>query len=121
MTLSFASLQDTVSFWYASFDPITLTAFDAENNSIGSIVGAANTDGTTGVSDPLSISVTGIASVEISSSAGQYVLDDLQFTGPAASVPEPSSGLLLLTMGAILFAVARGRAAADGDVHARGR
>jgi hypothetical protein len=99
-TLVFSVPQDSVSFWYTSLDPITLTAFDFGSGNLGSIVGAANTDGTTGTSSLLSITGSGIASVTISSSAGQYVFDDLEFGTDAGMppVPEPSTLVLSITM-----------------------
>jgi len=110
-TLVFSVLRDSVSFWYTSLDPITLTAFDFGSGTLGSIVGAANTDGTTGTSSLLSIAGSGIASVTISSSAGQYVFDDLQFSTDAGSapVPEPSSLVLSITMLAVCGIFARRR------------
>ena len=108
-TLAFSAPQDSVSFWYTSIDPITLTAFDSGSGSLGSVVGDANTDGTTGTSSQLEIDVSGIASVTISSSAGQYVFDDLQFSTEASAVPEPSSIVLDVTVLAICALIARRR------------
>ena len=94
-TLVFSGPQTLVSFWYTSFDPITVTAFDGGAATLSSVVGGANTDGTTGVSSLVSISAAGIASVTISSSAGQYVFDDLTFSTDAVVAPEPETAFLL--------------------------
>jgi len=104
MTVSFTNPQDDVGFWYTSLNPITLTAFGLGSKSLGAVTGNANTDGTTGTSDFLSLSENGISSIEISSIAGQYVLDDLEFSGGnVTATPEP--GLAMMTMSglALLF------------------
>lgn len=102
MTVSFTNPQSDVGFWYTSLNPITLTAFDSSYIPLGLALGSANTDGTTGTSDFLSISESGIASIAITSVAGQYVLDDLQFSsGPATATPEPASVFLTIVGGAL--------------------
>ncbi len=88
VTISFTDPKSNVGFWYTSLNPITLTAFNSASNSLGAITRNANTDGTTGTSDFLSITDAGISSIEISSVAGQYILDDLEFSGRTmASTP----------------------------------
>lgn len=94
ITISFASALSNVSFWYTSFDPVSLLAYDSANVLLGSVTGAPNTDGFTGASSFLSLSAGGIASVTISSTPGLFVLDDLTYQ-PAVAVAEPG-GLLLL-------------------------
>jgi len=92
MTVSFADSQSDVGFWYTSLNPITLTALGSGGNSLGAAAGGANTDGTAGTSDFLSISEIGISSVKISGIAGQYVIGDLDFTGgTVAATPEPAA------------------------------
>jgi hypothetical protein len=95
MTLSFSSDETLVSFWYTSLNPITLTAYDDSSNFLGSIMGLANTDGTAGTPSLLEFDGTGIGSVAISSAAGQYVMDDLTFSGTTNGIPEPSSAVLV--------------------------
>lgn len=99
MTLDFSGLETEVSFWYTSQNPITLAAYDSGNNLLGSVLGTANTDGTTGFSSYLEFDGAGIESASITSAAGQYVIDDLSF-GPntPSTVPESNSTLLLAAM-----------------------
>jgi hypothetical protein len=104
MTLAFDSPESLVSFWYTSLNPITLTAYDSSSNPLGFVLGAANTDGTTGTSSYLEFDGSGIASVAISSAPGQYVIDDLTFSsGGSTTVPEPNSIILLVAALAILW------------------
>jgi hypothetical protein len=83
-----------VGVWYTSLDPLTLNAFSVTGALLGTQVGAANTDGTAGVSDFLSFSGTNIESVTLTGNPGNYMFDDLTFS-PGA-VPEPSFFLLIL-------------------------
>ena len=108
MTLAFDSPQSVVNFWFTSLNPITMTAFDSGTNSLGSVTGGANTDGTTGTSSFLEFDGTGIASVAISSAASQYVVDDLKFGKTEATVPEADSVVLFGTMLCGVFAWRRG-------------
>ena len=110
MTLVFDSPQSVVSFWFTSLNPITMTAYDSGADSLGSVTGDANTDGTTGTSSFLEFDGTGIASVAISSAPSQYVMDDLTFGG-GAGVPEPGSVVLI---GSALFVVFGWRRGATG-------
>ena len=104
MTLVFDSPQSVVSFWFTSLNPITMTAYDSGTNSLGSVTGDANTDGTTGTSGFLEFDGTGIASVAISSAASQYVMDDLRFATTETTVPEPGSVVLIGTALCLVFA-----------------
>ncbi len=92
-----------VSFgiWYTSFDPLTLQAYDSSENLLGTVVGDPNTDGTTGTSSFLSFSDPAIAAVSLTSSAGDFVLDDLNFASGGTTAPEPSSLILVATI--VLF------------------
>lgn len=109
ITISFTSPQDDVGVWYTSLNPITLTAFNSSSLPLGLAAGDANSDGTTGTSDFLSISANDISTVDISSVAGQYVLDDLQFSNSptATATPEPSSGSAIV-IGLLLMFFAAG-------------
>ena len=89
ITVAFSSPIPHVGIWYTSFDPLTLQAFDASNNVLGTVIGDPNTDGTTGTSSYLSISNPGISYVSVASSPGLFTLDDV------TTAPEPSTfGLL---------------------------
>lgn len=98
MTVTFSSPEAMVDFWYTSLNPITITAYDAANSPIGTVTGNANSDGTSGTSSYLEFVGANIASVDISSAAGQYVIDDFSANEGGSAVSEPSS-LLLLTAG----------------------
>jgi hypothetical protein len=92
ITISFDTPVTWFGVWYTSFDPLTLEAFDASNNLLGTVLGGPNTDGTTGATSFLVFSDSGIASVNLTSSPGLFTLDDVTTT-----VPEPSTFVLLAT------------------------
>src|ERR1019366_726959 len=48
ITIDFASAIPFLGIWYTSYDPLTLEAFGASSNLLGTVVGNPNTDGTTG-------------------------------------------------------------------------
>ena len=99
VTISFAISQTLVGLWYTSLDPMTLAAFDGTGGAgtlLGSKVGTANTDGTTGSSDFLSVSAVGISSVTLRGIPGDFIFDDVTLTsGTPANVREPSSFVLV--------------------------
>ena len=95
ITISFNVPQTTVGVWYTSFDLLTLAAYDSSNMLLSSVLAPANTDGTTGVSDFVSLSVPSIASVTLAGPPGNYVLDDLTLSQPAISTPEPDVPVVL--------------------------
>jgi len=103
VTISFSSPESMVGIWYTSFDPLTLAAFDSSSVLLGSVVGAANTDGTTGSSDFLSFTGSNISSITLTGSPGNFILDDLTFMpATVSSVPEPPSvSFLVLSLGFI--------------------
>lgn len=111
VTISFTAPQTNVGLWYTSLDPMAFAAFDGPGGAgtlIGSQLGAANTDGTTGTSDFLSISAADISSVTLTGIPGDFVFDDLTFTPAGTSaVPEPSTFVLLLSLLLPGFALAR--------------
>jgi hypothetical protein len=90
ISLTFTTPIDAFGIWYTSLDPLELDAFDGSNNLLGTVIGLANTDGTTGTSSFIVFAGTGIQSIDLTGSAGQYVLDDLA-TGADVGVPEPST------------------------------
>ena len=99
MNIAFALTENAVGFWYTSLNPITLTAYDASGDDLGFVTGDANTDGEgdgTAISSYLEFDGTGIASVDITSAASQYVIDDLTFSNTESATPEPTSMALSL-------------------------
>ena len=90
ITIGFNSPIDSFKIWYTSFDPLSLQALGAGNVILGSAEGNPNTDGTTGTSSLLSFSGSGIQMIQLSSTAGLFVLDDLTYASGTA-VPEPAS------------------------------
>jgi hypothetical protein len=56
--------------------------FDSSNNVLGSNIGSANTDGTTGSNSLLSVSFPGTSYVTLGNTglADEYAFDDLAFT-----------------------------------------
>jgi hypothetical protein len=98
ITIIFASPIQSFGIWYTSFDPLTLHAFDASNNLLGSVVGDPNTDGTTGTTSFLSFTNPAITSVDLTSSPGLFTLDDLTFEQGPTTVPEPRAFVLLASV-----------------------
>jgi hypothetical protein len=103
ISITFASPIDAFGIWYTSLDPLELDALDISGTH--SIVGDPNTDGTTGTSSFLFIVEPGIETVNLTSSAGQFVLDDLLTNGDVVSdvVPEPSSLFLVAPFVSLLL------------------
>lgn len=105
--ISFANPQTMVGLWYTSLDPITLAAFDGAGGTgteIGSQVGAANTDGTSGSADFLSVSGADIASITLTGIPGDFVFDDLTYT-PANPTALPETSSLAELAAVLLFCV----------------
>jgi len=102
--ISFGSPVDSFGIWYTTFDPLTLQAFDVSDDLLGTVVGDPNTDGTTGTSSFLSFTNPGIQSVTLTSTPGEFVLDDLTIeTGTTSAVPEPGWCALFSTTLAFFF------------------
>jgi hypothetical protein len=106
--ITFSIPVEQVKFWYTSYDPLTVGAFDGTNTLLTSIIGDPNTDGTTGTSSLLTIEASGIASISISSTPGAFVIDDLTYSD-AAAVPELGSGWLALSAVGLLAAARKNR------------
>ena len=98
ITIDFASAIQSFGIWYTSFDPLTLEAFGASSNLLGTVVGNPNTDGTTGTTSFLSFANPGITSVDLTSSPGLFTLDDLTFQSGSTAVPEPNTFALIATV-----------------------
>jgi hypothetical protein len=104
VTISFDTPQAVVGVWYTSFDLLDFAAYDSGNNLLSSVVAPANTDGTTGNSDFVSLTVPNIASVTLMGPAGGYIFDDVTFSENANATPEPASIVLLLSLATLLLA-----------------
>jgi hypothetical protein len=110
MTISFSSPLTMAGVWYTSLDLLTLDAFDPGNSLLGEIIGAANTDGTIGESDFLSVSAANIVSITLTGPPGGFVFDDLTFAPQTSSpVPEPSTACLVVTAIALTVVLRRRR------------
>jgi hypothetical protein len=101
ITIDFASPIAAVGIWYTSLDPLELDAFDILSNPLGSVVGDANTDGSIGTSSFLYVVASGIQTIDLTGSAGQFVSDDLATDGDV--VPEPNSFVLAMPVALLLL------------------
>jgi hypothetical protein len=112
MTISFATPVAGVGGFFTYTTRITITAFDASSNILGSFTSAF--DNNTALSgDPGSLPnellsfglLAGIARITIAGDpgGGSFTLDDLTFSSSATAVPEPSTLVLLLTGGGMYF------------------
>jgi len=117
--IQFATPQSSVSFFYSSILGLTLAVngsvlnggVDLNGTPLGSGTPPANTAGDSsiapGASDLVSISGADISSLEISSTGGTFVFDDLSFSAAAPPpVPEPGT-VYLLTITMLFFGAAR--------------
>ncbi len=124
MTISFASPVLSFGGFFTYYEPLTLQAFDASNTLVASATSAFSINvgcdpgpsclGDTGSSPNEFLQVgfpSGISSVTITGDpAGtSFVLDDATITTAAASVPEPSSIILFLSVLGGLALAARKR------------
>jgi len=107
ININFSSAISSFGIWYTAFDPLTLQAFDAGNNLLGTLVGLPNTDGTTGTTSFLSFTKSGITAITLTSSPGLVTFDDLSFQTGSPTTPEPSSSLMIVSalLGLMLYRV----------------
>jgi hypothetical protein len=118
MTLLFSSPVTQVSAFFTYVAPLTLTAWDAFDVALGSVLSLFSTNAALS-GDPGSAPneflelafASGIAKLTVSGDAGggSFVLDDLSFTPTTLSVPEP--GTAALTAIALAGLLARRRVA----------
>ena len=109
ISISFAADVYSFAGYFTYAAPLTLTAFDADSNVLGSVSSlfASNfvSSGTLG-SSPNELmqyqSLIGIASVTIAgdSLGGSFVLDDLTYDNVPATVPDPPT-LAVVLLGAL--------------------
>lgn len=93
MTVTFASLQSSISFVNVSFSAVSAQAFDAGNVLLASLVNTNNTSSATGA---LTLNGPGISYVVFSGADAQYGIDDLTYTISGTAVPEPASWAMLI-------------------------
>ncbi len=103
MTLLFSSPVTQVSAFFTYVAPLTLTAWDAFDLALGSVLSLFSTNAALS-GDPGSAPneflelafASGIAKLTVSGDAagGSFVLDDLSFTPTALLVPEPATAAL---------------------------
>ena len=106
ISISFAASVYSVAGYFTYTDPVTLTAFDASSNVLGSVSSLFERNyvsGGTAGSSPNELmqfqSLTGIASVTIAGGLlFSIILDDLTYDDerPTATVPEPASLAVVL-------------------------
>jgi hypothetical protein len=112
MVIVFSSTVSSFSAFFTYAAPLTLEAFDAGNNPLGSAASAfSNNLGTTGElgsspNEQLSVASPGIKSVTITGdpAGGSFAVDNVEFE--PEGVPEPA---VLLLLGTAAAAVARRR------------
>ena len=110
--IGFLNPIDSFGGYFTYSQALTLQAFDAGNNLLGSstsLLGsnlALSGDPGSSPNEFLQLSFAGISSVRISgdSLGGSFTADNVTYTTPVAAVPEPSSIYLLLSgMGGLLL------------------
>lgn len=91
--------------------PITLTAFDALNNQVGSVTSSFTENFVSSGNPPNEflqvVFASGIARVTITGDnlGGSFVMDDFTFTPAQQPIPEPSTYLLMLTGLGVILAI----------------
>lgn len=112
ISISFASPTSAFGGYFTYTVPLTLRAFNSASTQVGQAVSlfgnnlALSGEPGSSPNELLQvISATGIARVTITGDPleGSFVLDDATFELLATGVPEPGTGYLLLTAGAMAF------------------
>jgi len=118
ISILFSTPVVNVSAFFTYTEPLTLTAFDSNNNPLGAIKSmfsnneALSGDAGSRPNEPLGLAfASGISTITIAGDpqGGSFVMDDLSFTPAAAqSVPESGSAIpLAIFMGWMAWAVRR--------------
>ncbi len=112
MSITFLSPVSSVGGYFTYATQLTLIAYDASDNVIGTLTSSFNNnlalsgDPGSQSNEFLSFSVvSGISRITITGDpgGGSFTLDDLTFTQAVSAVPEPGSIILLLTGGGVLL------------------
>ncbi len=118
ITISFAQQVYSLAGYFTYLTPITLTAYDFDDNVIGTVISAlSSNDGSSATPSPNELlafnSIVGISSISLSGDplGGSFVLDDLTYDNEplVGSVPDPGStlGLVILAAAGMLAASRR--------------
>jgi hypothetical protein len=109
ITIGFSQQVFSLAGYFTYITPVTLTAFDFNNNVIGSVISALSSNYESSLTpSPNELlafnSMTGISSVTLSGEqfGGSFVLDDLTYdtTAPVGTVADSGSTLSLVILGA---------------------
>lgn len=110
ITINFAQQVYSLSGYFTYAMPVTLTAFDSDNNVIGTLISALSNNylssDTPSANELLAFnSLVGISSITLTgdSFGGSFVLDDFTYDNEPQQVPEPGTlGLMILAGGMAL-------------------
>jgi hypothetical protein len=123
MSINFATPVFSFGGFFTYLTPLTLTAFDTNNNVLGSVTSLfASNSGLSGDADSSPnellefISISGIGSVLMASelTGGSFVLDDARYNTAPSPVPEPGTLSLFLLGGGVALLRRRRAVRPDG-------
>lgn len=97
--LLFSEPIGELSAWFTYSAPLSISSYAADGTLMGTVLSLFGSN--VGASERIDFGFMNVARVVIAS-AGDYILDDLQFSGVTSGVPEPSSAAL----GALALAAA---------------
>lgn len=111
LSITFASPVSSVGGYFTYATQLTIIAFDASDNVLGTLTSTFNNnmglsgDAGSQFNEFLTFSFAGISRITIlgDPAGGSFTLDDLTFTPAVSEIPEPTSIVLLLTGGGILL------------------